>query len=47
LQDFNGKEFLKCLKEYVKIEKDWIPQKIGYSLYLRPTAISMTVRFSV
>lgn len=42
-QDFDGKEFVKCLKEFVKIEQDWIPQKYGYSLYLRPTAISMTV----
>lgn len=43
LPDFSGAEFLKCIKEYVKLEKEWIPNKFGYSLYLRPTAISMTV----
>ncbi|MEN8191852.1 MAG: branched-chain amino acid aminotransferase [Bacteroidota bacterium] len=27
---------LNALKELVKIEKDWIPSKPGYSLYIRP-----------
>lgn len=44
LPDFSGSEFLKCLKEFVKVERDWIPSKFGFSLYLRPTAISMTVK---
>lgn len=36
-------ELLECLKELVKLEKDWIPDKEGFSLYIRPTAISMCV----
>lgn len=30
---------LDCIKEILKIDKSWIPNKEGYSLYLRPTAI--------
>ena len=30
---------LDCLKELIKLDKDWIPDKEGYSLYIRPTAI--------
>jgi len=40
LPAFNDDGLLKCLKEFVKIDKDWIPQGKGYSLYLRPTLIS-------
>ncbi len=28
--------FVSLLAQFIKIEKDWIPQKEGYSLYLRP-----------
>ena len=35
--DENG--FLECIKELVKLESEWIPDDLGYSLYLRPTAI--------
>lgn len=31
---------MKCLAELVKVEKDWVPNKKGYSLYVRPTVIS-------
>jgi len=37
---FNGDEWVKCIKELLKVEKPWIPQGMGYSLYIRPTAIS-------
>lgn len=33
---------LDCLKQFLKMEKEWIPNKDGYSLYLRPTLISTT-----
>lgn len=33
---------LKCLEELLKLDKSWIPNKFGYSLYLRPTLISTT-----
>lgn len=35
------KELLKCLEEYVKIEKNWIPKNVGEALYLRPFSFSM------
>ncbi len=31
---------LLCLKELLRVDKDWIPNKDGYSLYIRPTLIS-------
>jgi len=37
--DFNAKQFFECLKDFVRVEKSWIPKGVGYSLYLRPTAI--------
>lgn len=40
LPDLDEKAFLDCIKELVKVEKRWIPNKRGFSLYIRPTAIS-------
>ena len=37
---FEGEEFLQCLQELLRVERDWIPREYGYSLYLRPTIIS-------
>lgn len=34
-------QFLKLLGEFLKLEKHWIPEGEGYSLYLRPTAIAL------
>lgn len=31
---------LKALKELIKIDKDWIPTKPGYSLYIRPVVFA-------
>lgn len=39
LPSFDKKELLECIKELLKIEKDWIPNERGYSLYIRPTHI--------
>lgn len=36
LPDFDGDELLKCIDELLKVEESWIPNKIGYSLYIRP-----------
>lgn len=32
---------LDCLKELLRIEKDWVPDAPGTSLYIRPTIIAM------
>lgn len=41
LPDFDGKEFVDCLSEYIKVEDRWIPSLPEFSLYLRPLHISM------
>ncbi|KNC48808.1 branched-chain-amino-acid aminotransferase [Thecamonas trahens ATCC 50062] len=40
LPDFDQDAVLEGIKELVRLDKDWIPRKPGYSLYLRPTAIA-------
>lgn len=37
---FDGDQLIRCLEELLKVEKEWIPQERGYSLYIRPTGIS-------
>uniref|UniRef100_A0A0N5AAI1 branched-chain-amino-acid transaminase n=1 Tax=Syphacia muris TaxID=451379 RepID=A0A0N5AAI1_9BILA len=38
LPDFSSLELLKCIKDLVALDKDWVPAKDA-SLYLRPTMI--------
>ncbi|TYZ57837.1 hypothetical protein PybrP1_010277 [[Pythium] brassicae (nom. inval.)] len=40
LPQFDEEQLTKCLKELLKIDRDWVPQGDGYSLYIRPTGIS-------
>lgn len=47
LPNFDEVEWVKCLEEYVKIEQSWIHDDPGFSLYLRPTYISMTNKLGV
>ena len=37
---FDGQEFLSCAHELLKLDRAWIPNQNGFSLYLRPTIIS-------
>ena len=39
LPDFEEKELLSLIKTLLKIDREWIPEKPGYSLYIRPTII--------
>jgi branched-chain amino acid aminotransferase len=41
LPDFDGGELLKCIESFVQVEREFVPRQFGYSLYLRPTFISM------
>lgn len=43
---YDEQEFLKCLDELIKIDKDWAPEHPA-SLYVRPTANSMTNQLGV
>jgi len=40
LPQFDGAEWVECMKELLKVEESWVPELEGYSLYLRPTLIS-------
>lgn len=40
MPQFNQEEYLKCIQELLRVEKRWIPRGFGYSLYIRPTAVS-------
>jgi len=31
---------LSCIKQLVRVDRDWVPQGFGYSLYVRPCVIS-------
>ena len=39
--NFDVDEMTQCLRELIKIEKDWIPNRPMHSLYIRPTSICM------
>ena len=41
LAPFDSSEMIKCIEEFVKVEKNWIPSQVGQALYLRPFAFSM------
>lgn len=47
LPRFDINEWISCLEEYVRIEESWIHNEKGFSLYLRPTYISMTNKLGV
>ncbi|XP_044184532.1 branched-chain-amino-acid aminotransferase-like [Acropora millepora] len=47
LPGFDGKEFLKCLRHLISIEKEWVPYSNKCSLYLRPTLIGTTPALGV
>ncbi|EFJ31906.1 hypothetical protein SELMODRAFT_168793 [Selaginella moellendorffii] len=40
LPEFDKMELLDCIKELVRLERDWIPSKEGFSLYIRPAMIA-------
>jgi branched-chain amino acid aminotransferase len=44
---FDEHEFVKCLAALVNLEREWVPKKEGYSLYIRPTMISTTSTLGV
>lgn len=43
LPTFDPEELRLCLHKFVEIEKDWVPQAEGCSLYIRPTMIGTEV----
>jgi len=47
LPSFDKAEYLDCLKKFIYLERDWIPTQKGYSIYIRPTFISMDNSFDI
>jgi len=47
LPQFDGDELISCMGELLKIDEAWVPKKVGYSLYIRPTMISMHVNILI
>ncbi|XP_024401549.1 uncharacterized protein [Physcomitrium patens] len=39
LPHFDKVELLECIKELLRVERDWVPDKEGFSVYIRPTMI--------
>ncbi|KAG0568519.1 hypothetical protein KC19_6G025400 [Ceratodon purpureus] len=39
LPKFDKVELLECIKELVRVERDWVPDAEGFSVYIRPTMI--------
>ena len=44
IQDFDEIEFLECIKDLIRVDRDWVPKTDSCSLYLRPTFIATDVR---
>ena len=36
MQEFDTSAMVELVKQLVRIDKDWVPDKPGYSLYVRP-----------
>jgi branched-chain amino acid aminotransferase len=47
MPEVNSELFIKWLINLVKIDKDWIPNRPGYSLYIRPFLIATEACFGV
>jgi len=47
LPTFDGDSFLELIKVLVKLDRHWIPQLPGYSLYVRPTMIGTQAAIGV
>lgn len=39
LPEVDGEEFLKCLKDLLRVDREWAPKEEGCSLYIRPVLL--------
>lgn len=42
-QSFDKVELLQCIRRLVEVDKDWVPDSSGTSLYVRPVLIGNEV----
>ena len=47
LPSFDGEQLTECIKELLRVDESWIPDKDGYSMYIRPTAIGTQATLGV
>lgn len=47
MPEFDGEQYVECMKELLKLDKSWIPKGDGYSLYIRPTSVSTQASLGV
>lgn len=47
LPTFDSAEFIKLMAEFLKVDRSFVPDGAGYSLYLRPTIIGTTATLGV
>ncbi len=43
LQEFDKEAFLECIKDLIRLDKDWVPKADNCSLYIRPAFIGTEV----
>lgn len=46
-QDFDKQELLECIRQLIEVDKDWVPDGNGTSLYVRPVLIGNEVGTAV
>ena len=44
VQEFDKEAFLECIKDLVRLDREWVPKLDNCSLYVRPTFIGTEVR---
>lgn len=43
MQSFDKAELLECIRRLVEVDKDWVPDSTGASLYVRPVFLGNEV----
>lgn len=43
MQSFDKVELLECIRRLVEVDKDWVPDSVGASLYVRPAFLGNEV----
>lgn len=47
MPELDQEGFLECMRQLIKMDASWVPDKDGYSLYIRPTAIGTSAILGV
>lgn len=47
VQSFDKVELLECIRRLVDVDKDWVPDRSGASLYVRPVFLGNEVGASL